>query len=169
MKFSIIVAGCITENPHIFGIGYNGKLPWHIPQDLQFFKSITMNSTIIMGRITWESIGRPLPNRIHIVITSKLLSNIPSVYYVSNLSEAIYLANQINKSVFIIGGGTIYADIMSQYKYMCDTIYLTTINKFYKCDTWIQIPDIPYTFSTVPVIDTVSKSKLNIEFRKYTL
>lgn len=114
------------------GIGKNGKLPWHIPEDLQRFKEITTGHTVIMGRITFESIGKPLPNRVNIVITSQpqLISPSNDLISVSSLDEAIEKAG--GGEIFIIGGGEIFNLAISK----ADKLYLTQIEGDFNCDTF---------------------------------
>ena len=89
------------------GIGKNGKLPWHIPEDLQNFKKLTLNSTIIMGRKTWDSLPfKPLPKRRNIVLSRKKNIDI-EVYH--NIDDCLsILKNESIDKVFIIGGSSIY-------------------------------------------------------------
>ena len=89
------------------GIGKNGKLPWHISEDLQNFKKITSGSPIIMGRKTWESLPfKPLPNRRNIVLSSKPVDNIEAYCSIEDCIQA--LDNDSADRVFIIGGESIY-------------------------------------------------------------
>ena len=81
-------------------IGYNGQIPWNIPGDLQHFKELTMGHTVIMGRRTFASIGRPLPGRENIIVTSTLYE-IPGCIIVRSLAEALELASR--EIIFIIG------------------------------------------------------------------
>ena len=74
-------------------IGYNGQIPWNIPEDLQHFKELTMGHTVIMGRRTFASIGRPLPGRENIVVTSTILE-IPGCIIARSLAEALELASR---------------------------------------------------------------------------
>lgn len=89
------------------GIGKNGQLPWHITEDLKNFKKITLNSTIVMGRKTWDSLPfKPLPNRRNIVLSSNKIKDV-EVYH--NIKECIKTLkkNKLSK-IFIIGGSTLY-------------------------------------------------------------
>ncbi|MEM0967014.1 MAG: dihydrofolate reductase [Verrucomicrobiota bacterium] len=91
-------------------IGKDGQLPWHLPEDLQFFKKLTVGGTVIMGRKTYESIGRPLPKRRNLVL-SRSLSNAEGVEVFSNLSDLNdKLGN--HERIFVIGGGEIYRLVM---------------------------------------------------------
>lgn len=89
-------------------IGIGPEIPWHIPEDFKYFKKITGTSTVIMGRKTFDSIGRPLPNRINIVVTrNKENVDNPNVIKVTSLEEALRKAPN-DRDVFFIGGSTIY-------------------------------------------------------------
>ena len=101
-------------------IGKEGKLPWHLPEDLKFFKQTTMGLPIIMGRKTWESIGRPLPGRRNVVVTSKSSYSAPGVEVVGSLEEAIKLFSS-NDTVMVIGGETVYKQALP----WADTVWLT--------------------------------------------
>lgn len=105
MKIKIIA--CIANNN---AIGKNGTLPWHLKEDLKHFKEFTINSCVIMGRKTFESINsRPLPNRLNIVISTTLQSNIQNCLIVKRISEAFeFLKNHNQKECWIIGGGELY-------------------------------------------------------------
>ncbi len=135
MFISIIVA--MAENRVI---GRNNQLPWHLSADLKYFKATTLGKPVIMGRKTFESIGKPLPNRENIVIThnpAKL--NMPEgVYVFSTLEEAIQKAQ--GKIIFIIGGATVYEQTMN----LIDGIYVTQIHKNYEGDAFY--PPIPANF-----------------------
>jgi dihydrofolate reductase len=109
-------------------IGVNNQLPWHLPKDLAFFKQKTKGSTIIMGRKTFESLGKPLPHRHHIVLSRSAFELPAGVDGASNLEEALKRAQEISKSadeeVFIIGGAEIYRQSMPLW----NRLYLTVIN-----------------------------------------
>ena len=98
-----------------FVIGVNNDLPWKLKKDLQHFSSYTQNKAIVMGRKTFESIGRPLPNRKNIVISSSLKSQ-ESLEVVPNLNQAIEVASQWNKDnsaeeeIVLIGGGYVFEE-----------------------------------------------------------
>ena len=128
-KISLIVA--CDKN---YLIGNNNKLPWHLPADLEYFKQKTLNKSVVMGRITFESIleflGKPLPNRKNIVLTrTKNKNNMKEIFFVHNLKEAINLSKD-NKEIFIIGGASIYKQALE--KGMVDRIYLTLIDSDFK-------------------------------------
>lgn len=107
-------------------IGQDGRLPWHLPNDLKFFKKTTKNHPILMGRKTFESIGKPLPDRTNIVITrNPHLLERPDIGIVTRLEDGIHLAQQAfgGDEIFIIGGGEIYQLGLE----FCNTIYWTKV------------------------------------------
>lgn len=117
---SIVVA--ISEGNR--AIGKDNKLPWHIPEDLKRFKNITSGHPIIMGRKTFESIGRPLPNRTNIIITRDPSYQAENCVVVSSIEEAIQVATSYdNDEIFIIGGGEIFKQALP----FVDKLYLTVV------------------------------------------
>ncbi|MDB2363881.1 dihydrofolate reductase [Flavobacteriales bacterium] len=115
-------------------IGNDNDLIWHLPADLKHFKSVTSGSSIVMGRKTYESIGRPLPKRENIIITRQTGLLIEGCVVVNSLQEAINKAE--SEEVFIIGGGEIYKQAME----IADKIYLTKIHQDFEGDT--MFPEI---------------------------
>lgn len=118
MKISMI--GAMAHNRVI---GKDNKMPWHLPADLQFFKKTTLGKPVIMGRKTFESIGRPLPKRHNIVITSDINFSAKGITVVHDTQSAIECAGEVDE-VVIIGGGKIY----QQYMSVVDELYLTHID-----------------------------------------
>jgi len=121
MIVSIIVATSLNN-----AIGKNNQLLWHLPADLKFFKTTTMGCPVIMGRKTFQSIGRALPGRTNVVVTRDKNFNADNqfgIIVVSSIDEALVKLHA-EKEVFIIGGGEIYNQTMS----MTDTIYRTVVN-----------------------------------------
>jgi len=116
MTISIISA--FTDN---FVIGSKGTIPWHLPNDLKHFKKLTLNKTVVMGRKTFESLGKELPNRKNIVVTSKQLK----VQTVKSLSD-------IKEDYFIIGGQRLYEEALK----IADVLYITIIHKIINGDTY---------------------------------
>jgi len=120
-KYTILVA--CAENGVI---GNMCKLPWHIPDDLQRFKRLTINTTVVMGAATFKSVGKVLPNRRVIIITSGRTELPPGDYEIAKtIDEAIFMTKK-DKKVFICGGELIYRQFMD--KNICDNIYLTLVN-----------------------------------------
>ena len=111
-------------------IGGENKLLWHIKEDLQRFKSLTSGHAVIMGRKTWESLGRPLPNRTNIVITRNPDYKPEGALVTSSLESALELAGQ-DEEKFIIGGGEIYRQAMA----LADKLYITHVECSYEGDT----------------------------------
>ena len=106
------------------GIGYKGQLPWHIPEDLQNFKKLTLNSTILMGRKTWESLPiKPLPKRRNIVLTRK--KNLKVESYQSIDECLTKLTNDNTDELFIIGGSTIYNSFIDK----AEQLHITLIDE----------------------------------------
>ncbi|MBK8684989.1 MAG: dihydrofolate reductase [Bacteroidetes bacterium] len=118
MSISIIVAA--SENDVI---GTNNTLPWHLPADLKYFKQLTTGHTIIMGRKTFDSIGRPLPNRRNIVISRNPLFKAEGIEIIHQLDDLQELISPDEES-FIIGGDLIYQQSMD----LADKIYLTRVH-----------------------------------------
>ncbi len=119
-------------------IGADNDMPWHLPADLKHFKQVTMGKPVIMGRKTYESIGRALPGRPNIVITSNTEYTLPDARVVSSPQAAIDVATTLvenDQEVMIIGGGTIYEVFLAQ----ADTLYLTHIDLTVDGDT--RFPD----------------------------
>ena len=102
----IIAIVAISEN---FAIGKDGKLPWHYTEDLKFFKRTTSGNAVVMGWNTWESIGKPLPNRTNIVLSRNgQIDNNPDVKLFRDPMDVINFAEQFDGDVFIIGGAQTY-------------------------------------------------------------
>lgn len=108
-------------------IGYKGKMPWHLPNELKYFKETTMGHTVVMGRKTFESIGKPLPNRRNIVLTRDRHFQAPGIEVIHNPRDVDRLGD-----VFIIGGAQLYEEFMP----MADRLYLTEIDLETEGDTF---------------------------------
>lgn len=126
MKLSLIVA---TGHNNV--IGRNNELPWHLPQDLKYFKSVTLGKPIIMGRKTFESIGKPLPGRTNIVVTRQKNWSFAGVLVAKSVKEALEFGQQFRneqgklaEEVMVIGGAEIYRHALE----IADRIYLTRID-----------------------------------------
>lgn len=115
------------------GIGINGKLPWHLPKDFAFFKQQTIGKCILMGRKTFESIGRPLPSRRNVVLTTRKI-NIPGVETIDDINKYSDLGEQ---EVMIIGGQMLYELTLP----MANKIILTKVHGIFEVDTYF--PEIP--------------------------
>jgi len=111
-------------------IGIKNGLPWHLPEDFKHFKSVTMGKPVIMGRKTYESIGRPLPGRRNIVVSTSGFS-IEGVDTVSSLEEALVLVADVDE-VMVIGGASIYAQTLP----LANRLYITHVNTEVEGDAW---------------------------------
>ena len=129
VDFELKLIACVDKN---FGLGLNGQLLFHIDEDLKHFRELTLNHTVIMGRKTFESIGNPLDKRRNIVL-SRSVDYIDGVEIANNI-ETLYilLKNPFSKSVFVIGGGEIYRQLIPY----ASEIYLTIVDESNKADTY---------------------------------
>ena len=132
MIISAVVA--IAENN---AIGKNNQLLWHLPNDLKHFRKITSGHTVIMGRKTYDSVGKPLPNRRNIIITRQNIE-IPGCEVVASVNEALALCAD-EPEVFIVGGAEIYKLAMPK----TNSIYLTIVHQNFDADAFF--PEIDMT------------------------
>ncbi|SIT04376.1 dihydrofolate reductase [Chryseobacterium gambrini] len=113
-------------------IGFENQLLWHLPKDLKHFKEITSGHPVIMGRKTYESIGKPLPNRTNIVVSRKTDWFEEGILIVGSIKEAVKFAKKIDEDVFIIGGGKIYEQTMD----VVDKLEVTLVKADLEADTF---------------------------------
>jgi dihydrofolate reductase len=140
MRLSIIVAV-----GKAWQIGLDNKLLWHIPEDLKLFKEITTGHHLIMGRKTFESIGKPLPNRTSVVL-SKSGFNAEGVFTSESLLKAVKFCESRGESeAFIVGGGEVYKEALP----IADRLYLTTVDYNGKADTFFP----PINFKNWQMMD----------------
>lgn len=125
MKVSLIVA--VSENGVI---GRSGQLPWRLPVDLRRFRALTMGKPIVMGRRTWESIGRPLPGRMNIIVTRRPDFRADGVIVAHSLMQALERAEPAAE-VMVIGGASLYAEALP----LARTIYWTEVHAYVEGDT----------------------------------
>jgi len=118
------------------GIGLGGSLPWRLPEDLRRFKALTMGSPVIMGRKTWNSIGRPLPGRHNIVVSRQAGLAIDGCTVVDSLHSALAAAGPAAE-VFVIGGAEIYRLAIP----IADTMYVTRVHATVGADTFFPAFD----------------------------
>lgn len=135
MKLSIIVAQAQNRV-----IGINNNLPWHLPEDLRYFKQVTMGKPIIMGRKTYESIGRPLPGRTNIVVSRDAEYQPDNVKVVNSLEAARDLAESVCTvngcdEAMVIGGAQIYEQALA----LADRLYLTQVHADVNGDAWFPV------------------------------
>lgn len=112
-------------------IGTNNTLPWRLPEDLKHFKALTSGHHILMGRKTFDSLGRPLPGRTSVVITRSRDLQLPGCIVANSIEDAIAACNQDNE-IFIIGGAELYLQALD----VADRIYLTEIQAEFEGDAW---------------------------------
>lgn len=164
VKLSIIVAAARNGV-----IGKNNQLPWHLPQDLKYFRAMTAGKPVIMGRKTFESIGKPLPNRTNIVITRNPNWVHDGVLAANDLSQAVEKAKKVltqqdnfELEAMIIGGAEIYKTALT----IADRVYLTYIDRDVEGDAWFPVlPDTEWHLTKVQAGDELA-SELH-EFRVY--
>lgn len=116
-------------------IGKNNQLPWHLPEDLKFFKRTTMGHSIAMGRKTWDSIGRPLPGRENIVITRNSEFTCEGCTVLNSIEDLLEYSQQKNDEIFVIGGAEIFKLILPS----ADKLYLTRIYDEFEGDTFFPV------------------------------
>ncbi|MDO9141701.1 MAG: type 3 dihydrofolate reductase [Methylobacter sp.] len=154
MKISLIVAMASNRV-----IGLDNKMPWHLSADLKKFKQITLGAPILMGRKTYESIGRPLPGRTNIIISRNPEYHQPGCLVFNDIKQALARCSDANE-VFIIGGSDFYRSMLP----VADTLYLTQIHQDFDGDTffpeldaaqWLEVaredvnddPDAAFSYS----------------------
>jgi dihydrofolate reductase len=161
MVLSSIVAASLNH-----GIGKGNQLPWHLPADLKFFKATTMGCPVIMGRKTFQSIGRTLPGRKNVVITRDKNFNADKAFdiiVVGSLDEALVKMNA-ETEVFIIGGGEIFSQSMD----LVDNIYLTVVNVRLEADVYFPEIDLSqFHLVWEEAHDADEKNEFDYTFRKY--
>jgi dihydrofolate reductase len=136
-------------------IGKNNKLPWHFSSDLKHFKALTTGSTVIMGRKTFESIGKPLPNRENFVLSrTRSGSPAPHLYFFNSIETA--LKNVKTENAFIIGGAELYNQTMDKV----NGIYLTRIDADYEGDAFY--PEIPEGFDEIEIENLQDNPKIEV-------
>ena len=133
-----------------WGIAMNGGIPWRAPTDMRHFKRVTsetkdasLRNAVVMGRKTFDTIGKPLPNRINYVLTRNrglLDSDSPNLHYVPGLDEALHRStnNQNVERVFVIGGAEVYRETLRKFYRWIDTTFLTFVETDYECDQFLD-------------------------------
>lgn len=136
-------------------IGREGKLPWHYPEDLKFFKRTTFGHPILMGRATFDSIGKPLPGRQNIVLSRNMAPR-EGVTVIRDASELPQVCDAA-ETVFVIGGARVFEELLPH----CGALYLTYINKNYEGD--VLLPPVEHLFELKEIINSLDE----LEFRYY--
>jgi len=144
-------------------IGCNNQLPWNLPADLQHFKSTTMGKPIVMGRKTWESLGRPLPGRINITITRNPDYEAEGASVVNSLDDALKIVSEVDE-VMIIGGANLYAQALPRV----DRLYLTRVEGEFEGDSWFpEFNEAEWALSTVDEHEPDEKNSHPYRFEIY--
>lgn len=161
MEIAIIVAA--AENNVI---GKDNKMLWKLSADMKFFKEKTTGNAIIMGRKTFESLGRPLPSRLNIIITRDPSFTAEGCEIVNSIEQALLIAEQAGKQkAFIIGGGEIY----KQCWHKADVLYLTRVHAELEGDTVIPSADDEYWVEKECAFHKADeKNEYDYSFMKYT-
>ena len=171
-NLSIIVA---TDNNN--GIGLNNTLPWHLPEDLKYFKALTLGKIVLMGRKTFESIGRPLPGRVNVILTRNKSYQADGCVVINDLDQ-LFDIKQINKEVaaiqdfaqqeiFCIGGANLYKQLLDK----ASVLYLTKVDTVLNADAFF--PKINWNNWQEDLTNPIKsylkddKHKFNFSFHKY--
>lgn len=152
-------------------IGNNNELLWKIPNDLKYFKKVTTNSVVIMGRKTFESIGKILPNRLNVII-SKQSGDLKEIYkgcknclFFDNFNDMFLFINdqEFYKNIFVIGGGEIYKYFIENN--LINKYYITEIKQEFEGDTYF--PNVDLSNYKKETVDSGEYNGLNYEFNVY--
>ena len=158
MKISLIVAASANGV-----IGADGELPWHLPDDFRYFKQVTMGKPIVMGRRTWESIGRPLPGRQNIVVTRQPDFEAAGATVADSPDAAVAAAEEAGE-LMIIGGGEIYRRFLP----VADKVYLTSVDAEVEGDTHFPaLDDSEWALESSERHEADERHAYAFEFRVY--
>ncbi|WP_125583131.1 dihydrofolate reductase [Levilactobacillus cerevisiae] len=147
-------------------IGFQGGLPWHLPADMHYFKTVTTGNTIVAGAKTFASFPKPLPNRTNVVVTHQPTTAFPTGVTVLDSLDAVraYAAQRPDEKIFVVGGAQIFAGLINDVDYL----YRTVIHAGFDGDTWM--PAIDYTkfqlIDTQPGIRN-AKNPYDFAFEQY--
>lgn len=130
----IIIIAAVAENN---ALGKDNELVWHLPDDFKRFKSLTSGHYIVMGRKTFESFPKPLPNRTHVIVTRQKNYNPEGCFIANTLQNAIKLC-PLNENIYIIGGGEIYKQSMA----IADVLEITRVHHRFEADTFFPEIDL---------------------------
>ena len=159
-NFKLVSIAAVAKNNVI---GKDGKLIWHIPEDLKRFKRLTLGHPMIMGRKTFESFPKPLPGRTHIVLSSTPNKNTENIIWIDSIEKAINTAKELdNEKAFIIGGGNIYRQTID----LVDELEITEIDASFDGDTFF--PEIDKTIFKLKKSEKADIGKeFDIIYNKY--
>lgn len=159
MKISLIVAMASNR-----AIGLNNKMPWHLSADLKRFRQITLGHPVIMGRKTFEAIGRPLPGRTNIVVSRNPEFRIDGCMVVDSIESAIDCGCRLAGEVFVIGGATLYEATLP----LAETLHITRIESNFEGDTFF--PDFhPSDWAEENRVDVFDDDSVNFSYSFITL
>lgn len=171
MKHNVYIIVAADRNN---GIGKNGKLPWHLSEDMAFFRNTTSEvfndgkqNMVIMGRKTWESIPkkfRPLPRRQNVILTRRAHFQAPGAITKASLEQAFKIADDDIENIFVIGGAQVFAEALENPR--ITGIYMTKIDSAYDCDTFL--PEMPKTFINTENLGTVEEKGVQYSFLYYS-
>ena len=170
MNHPIYIIVAADEN---FGIGKDGKLPWHLKDELKYFKDVTTKTDdhtkqnmVVMGRTTWESIPpehRPLPNRRNVVLSRNTEYEAVGAETIHTLEGGLLVADNTIEKIFVIGGAQVFKSMMERDD--LTGIYLTQIHDEYDCDTFF--PEIPESFGEPANLGGVENDEVNYNYLYY--
>ena len=133
MIISLVVAAANNN-----AIGKNNQLLWHLPNDMKYFKNVTWGMPVVMGRKTFESLGKPLPGRKNIVLTKQEGWKAEGVVAIKEFKDALFLAGEMDvKEIMVIGGGEIYCSVFDR----ANRIHLTRVDTDLEGDTFFPVID----------------------------
>ncbi|MCP4188134.1 MAG: dihydrofolate reductase [Gammaproteobacteria bacterium] len=144
-------------------IGNNNQLPWHLPADLKLFKKTTLGKPVVMGRKTYESIGKALPGRQNIVVTSRQNWSAADCDVANSIDQALDLAMN-SEEVMLIGGASLYRQTID----VADILYLTIINHNFSGDTWFPEIDLKHwQVASQELFEVDHENQYSFSFIKY--
>lgn len=153
----------VVAHAHDYVIGKNNTMPWHLPNDLQHFKRVTLGHPIVMGRKTFESIGRALPGRLNIVISRNASYEVPEgVVLVDSLEAGIARAQRVSDTVMIIGGAQIYKEALP----LANRLYVTKIDASFEGDAHFPTYD-EADYDVIEQSETFQNDE-GVEYTSYT-
>ena len=135
-------------------IGIDGRIPWHLSKDLKFFKHMTQGNVVVMGRKTFESLGRPLPNRENVVLTRQPLE-LPGARRIASLDEVS--EPEDGRTLFVIGGAQVYEELLPR----CGELLLTVVKQSPEADAFF--PEFESRFALAEILD----EDADLEIRRY--
>ena len=158
MKLSILVATSLNNV-----MGYQNKLPWHLPEDLKRFKEITLGHSIIMGRKTFLSIGKPLPGRTNLILTRNPKFSADGVEVIGNFDELLQ-KDHSKGEYFVIGGAEIYQQSLPYVQ----KIYRTLINQEFTGDTFFPTIDWNHDYEIIAQTPILTSKSNNLKYQFIT-